>query len=136
MASNTNYVCFACRTAQRRPKTFKGAVLCPQCGRAGLRLSYKLAIPPKHRPQAWKALQRKMQRFAEQQQQAEDAYCLSRRSELQAEIQRLTREHQRYAGHACYESSRIRRRLDEAEQALQEAGKMIYVRRILNGESA
>lgn len=100
-------------------KPYKGAVRCPQCGRASLRFSYKLAVPLKHQPQAWQVLRRKMQRFAEQRQQAEDAYCLSRRSELQAEIQRLTREHQHYVGHACCESSRIRRRLDEAEQALQ-----------------
>ncbi|WP_181792160.1 hypothetical protein [Neisseria zoodegmatis] len=44
----------------------------------------------------------------------------------------MTREYHRYAGHAEYESSRIQRRLDEAEEALQWVKKIIYVRQTLN----
>ena len=49
MPSNTNHVCFHCRTAVRRAKTHGQAVPCPECGRPCTRLSYKLAIPPQLR---------------------------------------------------------------------------------------
>ncbi|MCP2039530.1 DNA-directed RNA polymerase subunit RPC12/RpoP [Neisseria sp. HSC-16F19] len=67
MPSNTNYVCFDCRRAVRKPKTYRQAVYCPQCGRRMLGLSYKLAIPKQHKKREWAALWRLIHEFRQQQ---------------------------------------------------------------------
>lgn len=89
MPSNTNHVCFHCRTAVRRAKTHGQAVLCPECGRPCTRLSYKLAIPPKHQPKAWQALQNKIQAYHAGQAAYADQMQQRNKAELQHRIARL-----------------------------------------------
>ena len=89
MPSNTNHVCFHCRTAVRRAKTHGQAVLCPECGRTCTRLSYKLAIPPKHQPKAWQALQNKIQAYHTGQAAYADQMQQRNKAELQQHIAQL-----------------------------------------------
>lgn len=59
--SNTHYVCFPCRIAVKRPKSWlrgegERAPRCPHCGNACTELSYKAPIPPKSKNRQWAAL--------------------------------------------------------------------------------
>ena len=54
--SNSNWVCFDCREAVRRPTRRAEAVLCPQCGRDCVCLGTKIRIPPKNDRKSWREL--------------------------------------------------------------------------------
>lgn len=130
MPSNTNYVCFRCRTAQRRPKRHTGEVYCPQCGQACTYLSYKLAIPPKRHPKAWRALQKRMGAFSREQSRfSEEQWDFLRRETL-AEIARLKRQLKTLVN-SDVEHSRLSRQLTEARQRLAQTRHYLYVRRTL-----
>lgn len=131
MASNTNHVCFHCHTAQRRPKTYPAVVYCPQCGRPCVRLSYKLALPPKHQPKAWRTLQAKMAAFRQGQLQDSETYLRWRRERLLAEIAQL-KQQLKTLTNSDLAHSRLSRQLQEAQQQLAEVRQSLYVRRTLS----
>ena len=59
--SNTHYVCFPCRTAVKRAKSWcrddeERAPRCPHCGGACTELDYRAPVPPKNKGKAWAAL--------------------------------------------------------------------------------
>ena len=59
--SNTHYVCFPCRTAVKRAKSWcrgdeEHAPRCPHCGGACTELDYRAPVPPKNKGKAWAAL--------------------------------------------------------------------------------
>ena len=68
--TNGNWVCFDCRTAQRRScwrfATFfrpwivgsigNGTILCPECKKPCRFLGHKIAVPPKRDENSWKDL--------------------------------------------------------------------------------
>ncbi len=68
--NNANWVCFDCRTSQRRASwrlltfykpwlvgdTWGGAVKCPECQNPCKFLGHKIAIPPQRDDAAWKEL--------------------------------------------------------------------------------
>ncbi|MBH5329536.1 hypothetical protein H9Q10_07635 [Eikenella sp. S3360] len=88
--SNTNYVCFHCRRAVRRPKSHMApsgiSVLCPQCGGRTVELSYKIPLPPKSKIKAWQTLHQQLLSERDQY-QADLAYRLTRyKHELEREI--------------------------------------------------
>ena len=131
MPSNTNHVCFHCLTAQRQPKTRSDQVYCPQCGRACVRLSYKLALPPKHQPKAWRALQAKITTFEQQQLQDTITYLQWRREILLAEIAQLKQQLQTLKNSDTIRS-RLARKLQEAQQQLAVVQKNLYISRTLS----
>ena len=59
--SNIHYVCFPCRTAVKRAKSWcrgdeERAPRCPHCGGACTELDYRAPVPPKDKGKAWAAL--------------------------------------------------------------------------------
>lgn len=61
-ASNHNYVCFACRTAIRHPKTAPNAPKCRECGEECFCLGYKVEIPKHDDIKAWRELRAECRR--------------------------------------------------------------------------
>ena len=126
MPSNTNHVCFHCRTAVRRAKTHGQAVLCPECGRTCTRLSYKLAIPPKHQPKAWQALQNKIQAYHTGQAAHADQMQQRNKAELQQRIARL-KQQAKQPGCGSKEHERLSRQLAEARHKLGQIQRQQYI---------
>ena len=126
MPSNTNHVCFHCRTAVRRAKTHGQAVLCPECGRTCTRLSYKLAIPPKHQPKAWQALQNKIQAYHAGQAAHADQMRQRNKAELQQRIARL-KQQAKEPGCGSKEHERLSRQLAEARHKLGQIQRQQYI---------
>ena len=126
MPSNTNHVCFHCRTAVRRAKTHGQAVPCSECGRPCTRLSYKLAIPPKHRPKAWQALQNKIQAYHAGQAAHADQMRQRNKAELQQRIARL-KQQAKQPGCGSKEYERLSRQLAEARHKLGQIQRQQYI---------
>ena len=126
MPSNTNHVCFRCRTAVRRAKTHGQVVLCPECGRTCTRLSYKLAIPPKHQPKAWQALQNKIQAYHAGQAAHADQMQQRSKAELQQRIARL-KQQAKQPGCGSKEHERLSRQLAEARHKLGQIQRQQYI---------
>ncbi|WP_153712159.1 hypothetical protein [Eikenella corrodens] len=126
MPSNTNHVCFHCCTAVRRAKTHGQAVLCPECGHTCTRLSYKLAIPPKHQPKAWQALQNKIQAYHAGQAAHADQMQQRSKAELQQRIARL-KQQAKQPGCGSKEHERLSRQLAEARHKLGQIQRQQYI---------
>ena len=126
MPSNTNHVCFHCRTAVRRAKTHGQAVPCPECGRPCTRLSYKLAIPPKHQPKAWQALQNKIQAYHTGQAAHADQMQQRNKAELQQRIAQL-KQQAKQPGCGSKEHERLSRQLAEARHKLGQIQRQQYI---------
>lgn len=54
--ANSNWVCFDCRLAVRRPTQHEGTVACPECGEVCWPLGQKVPVPPQRDVKAWKSL--------------------------------------------------------------------------------
>lgn len=87
--SKRNFVCFKCRAAVRRAPYSGEAVLCPSCGEECRNIGYKIPVPPKSKPEAWRQLQE--QYFGERRKIIEDAAALNVRGvhNLEKEIAKL-----------------------------------------------
>lgn len=95
--SNTNYVCFSCRTAVRRPKRYfrpqdSSSPRCSQCSKSCVELSDRIPLPSKHKTKEWQKLQQDLWRqqlqILEMQQRSRVRY----KHELEHEADRLERK--------------------------------------------
>lgn len=95
--SNTNYVCFSCRTAVRRPKRYfrpqdSSSPRCSQCSKPCVELSDRIPLPSKHKTKAWQKLQQDLWRqqlqILEMQQRSRVRY----KHELEHEADQLERK--------------------------------------------
>jgi hypothetical protein len=59
--SKTNWVCFDCREAVRRPGYTSAAVLCPVCGRQCRNIGDRLRLPSKRAIKGWEVLRASLQ---------------------------------------------------------------------------
>ncbi len=87
--SNSNYVCFRCRTSIRHPKISRKAPKCLACGEECFCLGSKVAIPKHDDEKAWKKLRDESWRRARASAGAASLRRVRRQHFLEQEIIRL-----------------------------------------------
>ena len=95
--SNTNYVCFSCRTAVRRPKRYfrpqdSSSPRCSQCSKPCVELSDRIPLPSKHKTKAWQKLQQDLWRQQLQILEIQQRSRVRYKHELEHEADRLERK--------------------------------------------
>jgi len=87
--SKRNFVCFKCCAAVRREPYSGDDVLCPECGQECHNIGYKIPVPPKSKPEAWKALRDEYFRDRRQQVERQAVGEGRRRHALAKEIAKM-----------------------------------------------
>jgi len=87
--SKRNFVCFDCRSAVRREPYSGEAVLCPDCGQECHNIGYKIPVPPKSKPEAWRGLREQYFRDRRQEDERKAVGNVRRRHALEKEIEKL-----------------------------------------------
>lgn len=95
--SNTNYVCFSCRTAVRRPKRYfrpqdSSSPRCSQCSKPYVELSDRIPLPSKHKTKEWQKLQQDLWRQQLQILEIQQRSRVRYKHELEHEADRLERK--------------------------------------------
>ena len=95
--SNTNYVCFSCRTAVRRPKRYfrpqdSSSPRCSQCSKPCVELSDRILLPSKHKTKEWQKLQQDLWRQQLQILEIQQRSRVRYKHELEHEADRLERK--------------------------------------------
>lgn len=108
--SKRNFVCFDCRAAVRRELYSGEAVLCSDCGLECHNIGYKVPVPPKSKPEAWKSLREQYFRDRRQENERKAVKNIRRRHALEKEIQDLEVRPENEG--RTKEIRRIRRQLD------------------------
>ena len=95
--SNTNYVCFSCRTAVRRPKRYfrpqdSSSPRCSQCSKPCVELSDRIPLPSKHKTKEWQKLQQDLWRQQLQILEIQQRSRVRYKHELEHEADRLERK--------------------------------------------
>ena len=87
--SKRNFVCFECHVSVRREPYSGDAVLCPECGQECHNIGYKIPVPPKSKPEAWKALHEEYFRGQRENAAAQEVGKVRRKHALEKEIAKL-----------------------------------------------
>ncbi len=88
-ASNFNWVCFDCRTTQRRPKVGARVPSCLECGAECFCLGYKVEVPRRSALRQWRQLREvcRLRLFAIQ--ERVERWRVRRMHDLEKEIGRM-----------------------------------------------
>jgi uncharacterized Zn finger protein (UPF0148 family) len=87
--SNRNWVCFSCRITARKPASYQGDVICPQCTKKCSYLGYKIPVPPKSKIKEWQKLRLQLADEARNYERIKFKNDVSSRHLLEQEISKL-----------------------------------------------
>ncbi|RYD24437.1 MAG: hypothetical protein EOP88_00075 [Verrucomicrobiaceae bacterium] len=88
-ASNTNWVCFVCRTSRREPKTSKCIPTCHDCGAECYHIGSKVEVPKREAVKEWRELQAECQRRLDAWREGRQLWRVQRQHFLEKEIARM-----------------------------------------------
>jgi hypothetical protein len=111
--SKRNFVCFDCRLAVRREADSDDSVRCPKCRQPCQDIGYKIPVPPKSEPGAWKTLREEYWRTQRQEFERRAAEKVQRKHELERQIAELAARPENEG--RAKEISRLRRLLERLE---------------------
>ena len=86
--SNYHWVCFRCCEAVRRPGSDDN-VRCPICGKPCDNIGYKIPVPPKSKPQAWRELAESYAKARKDYFARKSAVNVRRLHDLEKELERI-----------------------------------------------